>query len=126
LAVVSEVDTPTAEREQRVSGLIQEARMAGAPYLAAMCAYLASAYPLVNGDDSLAQTFGRWAAEVAESRGWPVLASKARALSPGPSAGSDLEEHATLNEFGTFAAPRRAQSPAQSDLEIPLPDPFDE
>jgi tetratricopeptide (TPR) repeat protein len=125
LAAVSEVDTPNSERAQRVSTLIQEAREAGAPYLAATCAYLASAYPLVNGDDSLAQTFGQWAAEVAESRGWQVLASKARALSPVP-ASSDLEEHATLNEFGTFAAPRRAQSPARRDPEIPLPDPFDE
>jgi len=115
------------ERHQGVAALIQRARDAGAPYLAATWAYLASTYRLVTGDESTAETYGAWVAEVAEARGWPVLASKARALAPRselPIERGHLVQHS--DGTTTLVAPRRRQRSSRTDPEVPLPDPFDE
>lgn len=127
LDILSLPEKTDDERYDDVAELIEEARAAGAPYLAATCAYLASTYRLIAGDESMAASYGAWVAEVAESRGWPVLASKARALAP---------ERATTPERGrpvtqpdgttSLVAPRRRQPYSRSDPERPLPDPFEE
>jgi transcriptional regulator with XRE-family HTH domain len=128
LSAVTEPECSDEERYDAVADLIQEARGAGAPYLAVSCPYLASTYRLVAGDEAMADLYGEWIADVAASRGWIVLASKARALVPtavAPSLGPT--EIAIRNEGETsFAAPRRFQQPSRTDPEIPLPDPFDE
>jgi tetratricopeptide (TPR) repeat protein len=113
------------ERHQGVAALIQRARAAGAPYLAATWAYLASTYRLVNGDESTAETYGAWVAEVAEVRGWPILASKARAFAPRSYVSAE-RGHLVQHSDGTttFVAPRRRQRSARTDPDVPLPDPF--
>jgi hypothetical protein len=127
LSVVTEPEFSDHERYDAVAGLIREARRAGAPYLAVSWAYLASTYRLIAGDDAIAERFGRWIADVADSRGWTVLASKARALAPAAETPTSPPTVAVKNEGETsFAAPRRAQQASRTDPEIPLPDPFDD
>ncbi|MDA8357422.1 MAG: helix-turn-helix domain-containing protein [Actinomycetota bacterium] len=128
LAVVCEPESSDETRYNAVAEMIQEARNVGAPYLAVSCAYLASTYRLVGGDEAMADRYGRWIADVADSRGWRVLASKGRALVPAavipPSASTEV---AVRNEGETsVAAPRRVQQGARTDPELPLPDPFDD
>jgi hypothetical protein len=128
LDAASRAETTNEEREAEITGLIVEARNAGAPYLAVAGAYLASAYRLIAGDPSMAESQARWAAEVADSRGWSVIASKARALVPAiqfpaPSRSRRIRQP---DGTGTVVAPRRPQRPAATDVEPPLPDPFDE
>jgi hypothetical protein len=112
------------ERGDAVSDLIEEARAAGAPYLAVSCAYLASTYRLIGGDEAIAARYAGWVADVAVSRGWTVLASKARALAP---ASAPAPSQVAVRKEGewSFAAPRRSQRPSRADLDTPLPDPFD-
>lgn len=126
LSVVTQPECSDDERYDAVVDLIEEARDAGAPYLAVSCPYMASTYRLVGGDDAMANRFGPWISDVAASRGWTILASKARALVP--MAGSAAKgELAVRNEGETsFAAPRRAQQASRADPEAPLPDPFDD
>ena len=128
LLVVTQPECSDDERYDAVAELIQEARSAGAPYLAVFWAYLASMYRVVGGDEAMADRFGRWIADVADSRGWTVMASKARALAPTAAASQPHPtEVAVRNEGETsFAAPRRAQQASRSDPETPLPDPFDD
>jgi hypothetical protein len=125
---VTQPECSDEERYDAVSALIEEARKAGAPYLAVSCAFMASTYRLVGGDEVMAERLAPWIAEVADSRGWTVLASKARALVPTAVAVSPLEGEVAIRNEGetSFAAPRRAQQPSRSDPEDPLPDPFDE
>lgn len=127
LYAVCEPECSDSERYEAVTELIREARDAGAPYLAVFCPYLASAYRLVGGDDGMAHRYGLWIADVADSRGWTVLASKGRALVPSAIVPPVSTEVAVRNEGEwSFAAPRRAQQVSRTDPEIPLPDPFDE
>ena len=76
----------------------------------------------------MAERFGSWIADVADSRGWPVLASKGRALAPSAVFVSPAPGQVAVRNPGetSFAAPRRAQEPSRSDPEDPLPDPFDD
>jgi tetratricopeptide (TPR) repeat protein len=128
LTVVTQPECTDDERYDAVSALIEEARGAGAPYLAVSCAFMASTYRLVGGDEVMAERFASWIADVADSRGWTVLASKARALVPSAVAAAPVPGEVAIRNEGetSFAAPRRAQQPSRSDPEDPLPDPFDE
>ena len=128
LSVVSEPEYSDDERYEGIAELIEEARNAGAPYLAVSGAFLASTYRLVSGDDAMAERYGPWIANVADSRGWTVLASKAHALAPRSAAPLSAATEVAVRSEGepSFAAPRRAQHGSRRDFEIPLPDPFDD
>jgi transcriptional regulator with XRE-family HTH domain len=127
LDIVSLPEGTREERQRGVAKLVEEARAAGAPYLAVQCAYLASTYRIIAGDDSIAAFYAAWVADVADSRGWPVLASRARAIAPAMIIESQRGERVTQNDGSTtLVAPRRRQHSAREDLEAPLPDPFAE
>jgi len=115
--------------EQMTQQLIQDAQEAGCPYLAAVCGYTAASYGWLQGFYDLATRYAQWTSQVAQARGWTILALIAQGLSPSVTEHQPVSRaQMVIHEDGTrtVVAPRRGQQRARKDTGLPLTDPYEE
>ncbi len=114
--------------EQTTQQLILNAQEAGCPYLAAVCGYTAASYGWQQGFHELTAHYAHWTLQVAQARGWTILALLAQGISPSVTVHQSAHGQVVIHEDGTrtVIAPHRGQPRAQKDTGLPLTDPYEE
>lgn len=128
LRLVTEVLTEPV-LASRAKELIDDAHRAGCAYLAASCGYTVAAHAWRTGMPGIGEKYAAWTLEVANARGWKVLALMSAGLIPqGARKAAPVAGKVVVNRDGTrsVVAPPRGQLKARKDEGIPLPDPFEE